>query len=120
MVVHWLGRGRHALFQIGHYHIDTRGQSLGLAGLQRMRQPVNLRIAPRLFEPVIRCQRRYAHHRNIIKISKSFEVIGALVQVVWNLRWRGILRAIAHRIHHGLKFGHSGHQTGTASRPLKG
>jgi hypothetical protein len=49
VVVHWLGLGRHALFQIGHYHIDTSGQSLGLAGLQRMRQPVNLRIAPRLF-----------------------------------------------------------------------
>ena len=120
MMLHWLGLGRHAFSQIRHDHINASGQSLGLAGLQSMGQAVNLRVAPRSCQPVRLAQRRYANHGDIIKIGEGFEVTGALETVLWNFRGRLILRAIAHRIHHGLKFRHRRHQAGTACGPLKG
>ena len=96
----------HRLFQIGHDHVDTRCQRLGLAGAQVVRQTVDIGVAKRGVQQRRLRQFADAHDGCVAEIAERFEVIRAVLQIVRHLRFAPVDQPVADRIQHRLMFAH--------------
>ena len=99
-------RGLHRLLQIGHDQVDARGQRLGLAGAQRLGQPVDLGIAHRLGEAGGLWDATDADHRGVGEIAECLEMVASLGRVGGDIGRRAVDQPVADRVHHRLVLGH--------------
>lgn len=96
----------HRVPQIGHDHINARGQRFGLARFQIMGQAVDIWIAIGHIQPGRARHRPDPHHRRIAEIAKGLDVIGPLLRIAWTRGLGLVDQPVTDRIHHRLIFAH--------------
>ena len=93
-------------FEIGHNHVDARGQCLGLAGLQIMCQPCHIGVVKGCRQHCGLGQQACPHDSSIREISKRFQVLRARQRISGCIRHHLVDQPVADRVQHRLMFTH--------------